>query len=74
MQDRPICFQCGNPVETNAEMVFESPCGHDQCASAVFHGICLFDWRERRAEWLDYLKQMRERWMREHGMETEEGR
>lgn len=68
MQDRPICFQCDGAIETNAEMVFESPCGHDACSSAVFHGICLFDWRERRTKMNEFFKEMRERWMREHGL------
>jgi hypothetical protein len=48
-------------------MVFEAPCGHDKCCSAVFHGICLFDWRERRAKWEQWFKEVRERWLAEHG-------
>ena len=53
MQDRPVCFQCDKTVETNADMVFESPCGHDECSSAVFHAICLFGWREKRARMME---------------------
>ena len=48
MQDRPVCFQCDKVIRDNPDMVFESPCGHDDCSSAVFHTICLFDWREKR--------------------------
>lgn len=69
MQDRPVCFQCDLPIETNSEMVFESPCGHEKCSSAVYHAICLFTWRERRARIEDWLKTMRDRWLEEHGME-----
>lgn len=72
MQDRPVCFQCDKSVETNAEMVFEAPCGHEDCSSAVFHGICLFDWREKRSKIQEYFKEMRERFMRDHGLQQEE--
>ena len=76
MQERPICFQCDSAIQANADMVFEAPCGHDDCSSAVFHAICLFDWRERRSKFMEYLKEIRERWMREHGLmrgDEEEG-
>lgn len=72
MQDRPICFQCAKPVETNAEMIFESPCGHEECASAVFHPLCLFDWRERRSKMEQWIAEVRERWMNEHEQRKEE--
>lgn len=72
MQDRPVCFQCDGPIETNAEMVFEAPCGCDHHSSAVFHGICLFTWRERRKEIDERLRDMR-RFFREHGFQIEEG-
>lgn len=72
MQDRPICFQCDQSIQTNAEMIFEAPCGHATCSSAVFHPICLFDWRDRRTSIVDYLKGLRRRWMEEHGMKEEE--
>ena len=72
MQDRPVCFQCDREIETNAEMIFEAPCGHDNCSSAVFHPLCLFDWRDRRAQIVEYMAQMRRRWMEEHGMTPEE--
>lgn len=58
MQDRPVCFTCVKPIETNAEMVFESPCGCNEHASAVFHAICLFDWRDKRRSIEDRIRQM----------------
>lgn len=72
MQDRPVCFSCTNPIETNAEMVFEAPCGTETCASAVFHAICLFDWRDRRRSMEERFEQMRAQWMAEHGGNDEE--
>lgn len=72
MQDRPVCFECDKAVETNSEMVFESPCGHDECSSAVFHSICLFSWRERRQRMEKWFNEVRERWIREHEGNREE--
>lgn len=40
----PLCFHCIEPIESMP--VFESPCGHDECPSAVFHGLCLMEYRE----------------------------
>ena len=57
MQDRPVCFHCVKPIETNAEMVFEALCGCDEHVSAVFHAICLFEWRDRREEITRRIKQ-----------------
>ena len=73
MQDRPICFQCDKAIETNSEMVFEAPCGCGDHSSAVFHAICLFSWRERRAKVESWLKEMRDRWLAEHGERGEDG-
>lgn len=56
MQDRPVCFRCDEPILTNGEMVFEAPCGHPDGSSAVFHGLCLMDWREHREEWMQRLR------------------
>jgi hypothetical protein len=50
MQDRPICFHCDKVIADADDMVFEGPCGHDDCSSAVFHAICLFGWREKKAQ------------------------
>lgn len=46
MQERPRCMKCQTIIEW--DMVFEAPCGHDECVSAVFHPICLMEWREHR--------------------------
>jgi hypothetical protein len=50
--DRPVCFWCARqdrpmPERTvhPADAVFESLCGHDQCPSMVFHGLCLMEFR-----------------------------
>lgn len=66
MQERPICFTCTEPIETNAEMVFEALCGHPDHASAVFHAICLFDWRDTRRTLEERYHQMRAAWLAEH--------
>lgn len=47
MQDRPICFKCRTLIDHSP--VFEAPCGHDECSSAVFHGLCLMEFRDQRA-------------------------
>lgn len=72
MQDRPICFQCDEPIQTNAELIFEAPCGHEKCCSAVFHPLCLFDWRERRQKWEEWFEQVRQRWIEDHQQHTQE--
>lgn len=46
MQDRPVCFECHDLIDQSP--IFEAPCGHDECPSAVFHGLCLMQFRERR--------------------------
>lgn len=50
--DRPVCFWCAwneRPMSDRlvaaVDAVFESLCGHDGCPSAVFHGICLMEFR-----------------------------
>lgn len=45
MQALAVCYECHEPVD---DPLFEAPCGHDGCPSAVFHGLCLMAWRERR--------------------------
>lgn len=60
MQTRAVCFFCYDAIDHSP--VFESPCGHDSCASAVFHGLCLMDWRDRREEAI----KMFQRWLMEH--------
>jgi hypothetical protein len=46
--------------------VFEAPCGHDQCSSAVWHGICLMEWRERRQEYVAMIRKMMREWYEQH--------
>lgn len=48
VQEIPICFHCDTPVETDP--VFEAPCGHMEHSSAVFHPLCLMEFREKRPE------------------------
>lgn len=49
IQTKPFCFDCDTPVASLADAVFAPPwCDHEDCASAVFHGVCLMRWRERR--------------------------
>lgn len=51
IQNRPVCFDCDMLIESLTDAVFAPPfCDHLDCASAVFHGICLMRWRERREE------------------------
>lgn len=73
IQERPICFWCDVAILTNSEMVFEAPCGHDDHKSAVFHAACLFSWRERRAEFENWLSEVRKRWMEDHQERHERG-
>lgn len=47
LQTAPRCFDCIEEVSAS-DAVFEAPCGHDDCPSAVFHGLCLMTWRENR--------------------------
>jgi hypothetical protein len=65
MQDRPVCFSCEEEIERNSDMVFESPCGCGDHASAVFHAICLFDWRDRKKVIKARIEEMRTRLMGE---------
>lgn len=47
MQDRPVCFKCTERIDQ--EPIYEALCGHDTCPSAVWHGICLMEFRDERA-------------------------
>lgn len=55
LQERPICFHfnCAEPISRNDEIVFEAPCGHLECPSAAFHGVCLMEFREHREHILE---------------------
>lgn len=59
MQDRPVCFLCDRVIEYDP--VYEAPCGHEEHSSAVWHGLCLMEFREKRDEW---FKEFRRRLMR----------
>ena len=72
MQDRPVCFRCDEPVQTNGEMVFEAPCGHDGCSSAVFHGLCLMDWREKRDVVMENIRRRMQQLLQAHLYADEE--
>jgi hypothetical protein len=62
LHERPICYQCDSPIEENAEILFAAPCDHDRCPSAVWHGLCLMQWREHR----EVLLERRRQWLSEH--------
>jgi hypothetical protein len=46
IQDRPVCWGCDELIEHSA--VFAAPCDHPEHSSAVWHGLCLMEWRENR--------------------------
>lgn len=47
MQQYPVCFGCGEVVDDSISLVFEAPCGHEECPSGSWHGLCLMEWREK---------------------------
>ena len=67
MQRRPVCFYCASVVDYDP--IFAAPCDHEDCASAVFHGVCLMDWRDHRQE----VFQRVQRWFQEHADRSESG-
>lgn len=66
MQDRPVCFKCRETIEHSP--VYEAPCGHDTCSSAVFHGICLMEYRDQRnaGERFEVVGLLVRPWLEEH--------
>ena len=70
MQDRPVCLKCTTTIEHSP--VWEAPCGHDGCASAVFHPLCLMEFREQResSERFEIVALLVRPWSEEH---TENG-
>lgn len=67
MQDRPRCFGCSDVVEYDP--LYEAPCGHDDCPSAVFHGLCLMEWREKRhgfTQFAEMMNKMLQAWFEQH--------
>lgn len=65
MQRRPVCFYCSTTIEYDP--IFAAPCDHQECSSAVWHPLCLMDWRERREE----AVKMFARWFQEHAARDE---
>lgn len=64
IQARPVCFGCNEVIEYDP--LYEAPCGHDDCSSAVFHGLCLMDWREHRQRWEERMREAYKRWVEKH--------
>lgn len=60
IHDRPRCWVCRTVVEHDP--IFAAPCDHEDCASVVFHGLCLMEWRE----WRENRVKAIQRWMDEH--------
>lgn len=56
MRRYPLCPECEQEVDTDP--VYESFCGHDDCLTLVWHGICLMTWREKRDEAFKYINQI----------------
>lgn len=74
MQDRPICFECGEVITSS--LVFEAPCGHDDCRSACFHGLCLMEFRDRRessGDRFEIVGLIVRPWVQEHTENEERG-
>lgn len=46
LHDVPICFGCAKQV--THDLVFAAICDHEECPSAVWHPLCLMDFRENR--------------------------
>lgn len=69
LQERPVCFflGCVEPIEHDA--VYEAPCGHPECPSAVFHPLCLMKWREHR----EHLEREIRRFVEQHSLPGEDG-
>lgn len=61
IHERPRCWVCLETVEFDP--IFSAICDHDHCPSAVFHGICLMEWREHREAQVRALR----KWVNEHG-------
>lgn len=74
--DRPTCFWCiwnersaPEIFIRPADAVFESVCGHDECPTLTFHGLCLMEFRDD--EHFHYARERNNaliRWLRgDHG-------
>jgi hypothetical protein len=60
LQDRPICWSCTNAIEHS--WVYAAPCGHEDCPSVVWHGLCLMEFRENR----EHQQQQMAKFVEEH--------
>jgi len=70
MQSRAVCFGCDTVIEHDP--IFEAPCGHDEHSSAVWHGLCLMEWREHRDGIMKRWRQRFRRMMEEMGVGFED--
>ena len=55
MRPHPICFNCEEEVDHDP--IYEAVCGHESCPSAVFHPLCLMEWREHREKAMRVIKE-----------------
>lgn len=56
IHSRPNCFHCEKVVEYDP--IYAPPmCDHPDCASAIFHPLCLMEWREKRAYMLGKMRE-----------------
>lgn len=70
VQDVPRCFGCEEPVTHDA--VYAAPlCEHETCPTAVFHPLCLMEWREHAAERLEQFRAARAAFLRHVNGECE---
>ena len=64
MQTRAVCFHCVKTIDYDP--VFEAVCGHDECPSATFHGICLMEWRDLLQHAEKAYEKVRREYMEKH--------
>lgn len=66
IQDRPVCFDCEEAIDSMADVVFAPPFEDEahRAVSACFHGLCLMRWRERRGEIRERIRLAHESFMR----------
>lgn len=63
IQERPICFSCERVIDHSP--VYAPPFDDDPTSiSGTFHGICLMEWREKRADFMERARKAREAFFR----------
>lgn len=63
IHERPNCFSCERPVDYDP--VFAPPFDDSPTSiSAVFHGLCLMEWRDRRQEVMERVRAARDAFFR----------